>query len=164
MLKYIVLPVVNGQCVASAGTRVGFWELGDLYHSIGNLAVIQILMKGLSEIFQKIYGFDMRRSRSPFEQRAHQVRLFCLFSTPALPNDEATVSGIADLRCPPTFTCPVRPYMGTFPCPALPLHRNIVSGHGRRWRRRRSMRRPPQQRAPDAVAMASIPCCRCASP
>ena len=58
--------------------------------------MIQIL-KGLSEIFQKIYGFDMRRS-SPFEQRAHQVRLFCLFSTPALPNAEATVSGIAGER------------------------------------------------------------------
>ena len=80
----------------SRHSRCGFWELGDLYHSIGNLAVIQIL-KGLSEIFQKIYGFDMRRS-SPFEQQAHQVRLFCLFSTPALPNAEATVSGIAGER------------------------------------------------------------------
>ena len=53
--------------------------------------------RSLAEIFQKIYGFGMRRS-SPFEQRAHQVRLFCLFSTPALPNAEATVSKIAGER------------------------------------------------------------------
>ena len=78
--------------------------------------MIQIL-KGLSEIFQKIYGFDMRRS-SPFEQRAHQVRLFCLFSTLALPNAEATVSRIAGERVV-VFRTPGETRSG--PVPGVPL-------------------------------------------